>query len=362
MIERLLPETPLDEIADLRSRIAATRWPDDEGDDWQRGTRPSALRELLRRWADFDWAAAEQRYRAETHLLVGQPGERLHVWRSGTPSKPTLVLLHGWPDSFLRFRRVADLLGDDHDIIVPSLPGFGWSDSAPAGVGGPRWNARRIATALDALGVTSYVVHGGDLGTAVAEQLTLEDPTRARGLHLADVPVWRAEHDEHLNDEERDWLAEVADWESREGAYGAVQRTKPQTLAAGLTDSPAGLASWYLEKFQAWGEGDALDRIPSDLLAENLSLHWFTRTAGSAARVYFDRRTFPPTEEAVRVPTAFALFPHDIDRAPESFARRRYPVARFTRFDRGGHFGAMEHPELVADDLRAFVADITRVT
>jgi len=362
MIERLLPETPLDEMADLRSRIAATRWPDDEGDDWERGTQPSALRELLRGWAGFDWAAAEQRYRTEMHFLVGQPGERLHVWRSGTSGKPTLVLLHGWPDSFLRFRRVAELLSDDHDIIVPSLPGFGWSDPAPAGSGGPRWNARRIATALDALGVTSYVVHGGDLGTAIAEQLTLEDPMRARGLHLADVPVWRAEHDAHLNDEERTWLAEVADWESREGAYGAVQRTKPQTLAAGLTDSPAGLASWYLEKFQAWGEGDALDRIPSDLLAENLSLHWFTRTAGSAARVYFDRRTFPPTEEAVRVPTAFALFPHDIDRAPESFARRRYPVARFKRFDRGGHFGAMEHPELVADDLRAFAADISRAT
>ena len=162
----------------------------------------------------------------------------------------------------------------------------------------------------------------------------------------------------YLDDRERAWVRDADDWARAEGAYAHLQRTKPQTLAASLLDSPAGLASWQLEKFQAWGDGDVFERIPLELILENLSVHWFTRTAGSAARVYFDRRRFPPAGGPVTVPTAFGLFPHDIDHGVESFARRWYPTVRFTRFPSGGHFGAMEHPDLLADDLRALLASV----
>ncbi|BAJ74381.1 predicted hydrolase or acyltransferase [Microbacterium testaceum StLB037] len=357
MITRLQPRTAPDEIADLRRRIAATRWPDDVGDDWSRGTRPTALRRVLHAWATFDWPAAEARLRAEEHLLVGDPGSRVHLWRTGTPGAPAVVLVHGWPDSFLRFRGVATHLAD-LDVIVPSIPGFGYSDAPGPDEGGPRWNAERLLTALTEIGVERFAVHGGDLGAAIVDQLALLAPDRVTGLHLTDVPLWRVADDDHLSAEEQAWADAAEAWERSEGAYGAQQRTKPQTLAAGLTDSPAGLASWYLEKFQAWGEGDVFDRIPLDLILENLSLHWFTRTAGRAVRVYFDRRRFPPVGGRVTVPTAFGLFPYDIDHGVESFARRWYPTVRFTRFPSGGHFGAMEHPALLADDLRAFLADV----
>lgn len=255
----------------------------------------------------------------------------------------------------MRFRDVAAQLSD-LDVIVPSIPGFAFSDPAPSDAGGPRWNAERILTALDGVGVSRFIVHGGDLGTAIAEQIAILAPEKVVGLHLSDVPLWRAAHDEALTIEERAWVDGAAAWAEEEGAYAALQRTKPQTLAAALTDSPAAIASWYLEKFQAWGAGDVFSRIPIDRLLENLSLHWFTRTAGSAARVYFDRRRFPPTGGRVTVPTSFGLFPHDIDHGVESFARRWYPTVNFTRLSSGGHFGALEHPALLANDLRRLVA------
>ncbi len=351
MITRLDSRTSPAEIDDLRRRIAATRWPDDVGDDWSRGTRPSALRRVLDAWAEFDWCGVEQRLRREQHLLVGEPGRRVHLWRSGTPGARAIVLIHGWPDSFVRFRGVAEHL-TDLDVVVPSIPGFGFSDPPGRDEGGPRWNAERLLGALDEVGVRSFAVHGGDLGTAIADQIAVLAPDRVTGVHLTDVPLWHARAAHDLSVEEREWVDAADAWETAEGAYAAEQRTKPQTLAAALTDSPAGLASWYLEKFQAWGDGDVFERLPLDLLLENLSLHWFTRTAGSAARVYFDRRRFPPTGR-VSVPTAFGLFPHDIDHGVESFARRSYPTVRFTRFPSGGHFGSMEHPALLAADLRA---------
>lgn len=354
MITRLDPRTSADEIDDLRRRIAATRWPGDVGDDWSRGTRPSALRRVLDAWAEFDWSRVERRLRDEQHLLVGDPGRRVHLWRSGTPGAPAIVLIHGWPDSFVRFRGVAEHLAD-LDVIVPSIPGFGFSDPAGRDEGGPRWNAERLLAALEEIGVRSFAVHGGDLGTAIADQIATLAPERVTALHLSDVPLWHTiDDDDDLSVEEKEWADAAAAWEAAEGAYAAEQRTKPQTLAAALTDSPAGLASWYLEKFQAWGEGDVFERIPLELILENLSLHWFTRTAGSAARVYFDRRRFPPTGR-VSVPTAFGLFPHDLDHGVESFARRWYPTVRFTRFPSGGHFGAMEHPAMLAADLRALL-------
>ncbi len=356
MPRTLQPRTDPADLDDLRRRIQATRWPPESADDWGSGTRPGALRELLEQWRRFDWPAVERRFRDERHLLVEVDRGSMHLWRSGDERRPTIVLLHGWPDSFLRYRDVAADLAADFDVIVPSVPGFGFSAAPPAGCGGPAWTAELLLAVLERVGVDRFGVYGGDIGTAIADQVALQAPHRVVGLNLSDVPLWRARGDRHLTDEERAWVHAADEWAATEGAYAQLQRTKPQTLAAGLTDSPAGLASWMLEKFQAWGEGDAFDRVPMDLLLENLSLYWFTGSAGTAARYYRDRILRPPTTGRVTVPTGFGLFPHDIDHGPESFARRWYPVQRFTRFSAGGHFGAIEQPHELAADLREFFA------
>ncbi|MBI5160902.1 MAG: epoxide hydrolase [Micrococcales bacterium] len=354
MVEKLRVDVPTREVAELGRRIRDTRWPDSVADDWQRGTRPSALRRLLDHWSAYDWFALQQRINGQDHVLVPTADGRVHVWRAGRRGAPALLLIHGWPDSFLRYDRVVPLLAADFDLVVPSVPGYGFSDRPMHGGTASAWTAAVLSEVMEKLGIERYGVHGGDIGTGIAEQLTLAHPERITGLHLGDMPLWRALGADDLTGAERSWVEGAAAWSESEGAYSTLQRTKPQTLAAGLTDSPAGLASWQLEKFQAWGEGDVFERIPIDLIAANLSVYWYTRTAASAARYYYESRITPPTGGRVEVRTAFGLWPHDIQVAPRSFAERMYPLERFTEFPRGGHFGAMEEPELLAADLRAF--------
>lgn len=357
-MESLDTSIPLAERLELRRRILDTRWPDAIADDWERGTRPSALRHLLERWADDAGAGLARRTADQEHLLVPTSDGRVHVRRAGSPGAPALMLVHGWPDSFLRYERLVPLLADQFDLVIPSVPGYGYSDRPAHGGTASAWTAERFAETMEALGIERYGVHGGDIGTGICEQLALAHPDRLTGLHLSDIPIGRARSADpaELSAEERDWVEASISWEQAEGAYSELQRTKPQTLAAGLVDSPAALASWMLEKFQAWGDGDATSRIPIDLIVDNASLYWFTRTGGSAARYYYESRVTARRADRVEVRTGFALWPHDIDRGPRSFAERWYRVERFSELPRGGHFGAMEEPRLLADELRAFFA------
>lgn len=297
---------------------------------------------------------------SEQHRLVrSADGRRTHLWVAGREDAPALVLLHGWPDSHVRYRPLVDRLSDRFRLVVPDLPGFGFSDPMRAGEASVSGLAEALLESLTEVGVERFGLYGGDLGTSVAEQMAIEEPSRVTALALSDVPLWRAIDDSAMTDEERAWADGVARWAEEEGAYAHLHRTRPQTLAAGLTDSPAGLASWHLEKFQSWGSGDAFARMPVDFMLENLSIHWFTRSSGTAASLYLEKRSSRPPARRVDVPTAFGLFPHDIDSGPESFARRWYPVERFTRFSRGGHFGAVENPDELAIELSEFFGSRT---
>jgi pimeloyl-ACP methyl ester carboxylesterase len=368
-MERFRIEVPQPVLDDLRRRLAAARWPDAVADDWARGTQPSALRRLVEHWHDdFDWRAVERRLNGLDQYRVPVEGIGLHVVRAGRPGATPLLLLHGWPDSFLRFLRLVPALADEFDLVVPSIPGFGFSDRGTAAGLDPSRIAGLFAAMMTELGFDRFGVHAGDVGGAIAELIAARFPERVLGLHLTDVPYWHlfASDPSTFSDAERDYLRRGLAWSQDEGAYADLQRTRPQTLAYALNDSPVGLAAWFLEKFRAWSDcgGDVFSRFDPDWLATNLTVYWVTQTAGSAARHYYqaarlDRTGLP---DRVVVPTAVAIFPEDTVPAPREFAERWFDLRRWTRMPRGGHFAAWEEPALLAEDLIAFFgsADVAR--
>jgi pimeloyl-ACP methyl ester carboxylesterase len=243
---------------------------------------------------------------------------------------------------------------------VPSIPGFAFSGK-PAQLLGPAGVADVFAGVMTALGHERFGVHGADLGSQIGEQLALRHPDRLLGLHLGDIPLRRlraiaAGDPAELTDDDRAWLARLSDWETAEGAYARLQRTKPQTIGAALDDSPAGLAAWVVEKFQAWTDGDALEVYSLDEICTNLSIYWFTRSATSAAQYYYDNGHSVLSDARVTVPTGVVMWPADILPGPRASAERWFAIERWTEMPRGGHFGPWEEPQLWADDVAAFFA------
>lgn len=348
-----VPQAELDE---LQHRLRSTRWPDDVADDWDRGTAPSALHRLVDFWThEFDWRAVETRLNGYEHVRVNVEGSRVHAMLAGESTAPPLLLLHGWPDSFLRFEKLLPLLGDRFRLVMPSIPGYGFSDRPTAPGAGPDWVADRMARLMTELGHPVFGVHGGDIGSGIADHLAARHPERVSGVHFTSIPSAKlATLDPAvLTPDEVEFGRAVATWTAEEGAYAALQRTKPQTLAASLADSPAGLASWFLEKFRAWTDVDPFEVYGPELMATNAALYWLTGTAGSSVRYYYDARV-TGSAGAVTAPAGAALFPADLLTAPRVFAERFYDIRRWTELDRGGHFAAWEQPELLADELRAF--------
>lgn len=348
-----VPDTVL---ADLRERLGRTRWPAVvEGIGWDRGTDPAFLRELLAYWADgFDWRAREAVLNELPHFRTGGL-HFVHETGTGLP----LLLLHGWPDSFLRYVRVLPLLAD-HPVVVPSLPGFGFSDPPRrTGLSTRPAMAERLAWLMAELGYDRYVVSGGDIGSATAEALARAHPDRIAGVHLTDVPFWHlfTLDPATLSPAERDYLAVGQQWGRAEGAYAQLQSTKPTTAAYGLADSPAGLAGWIVEKLRSWSD-DFEATFPPDELLTHVTLYWVTGTIGSSFGPYVERPTAAEAAGRVEVPTALARFAKDLVPAPREFAERFFDVRRWTDYDRGGHFAALEVPDLFARDLRAFLTDL----
>ncbi|MFD7712985.1 epoxide hydrolase family protein [Streptomyces sp. NPDC059786] len=379
-----IPESDLD---DLRQRLERTRWPDElPGVGWDYGVPRDYLRELAGYWLRaYDWRAAEARLNAWPQFRTEIDGATVHFahLRSPEPAATPLLMTHGWPGSFAEFLDVAGPLtdprahgGDPADafhLILPSIPGFGFS--GPTRETG--WEFKRTAAALAelmrSLGHERYGVQGGDWGAAISRELGRIRPENVIGVHLNLLPGSSAtaepteEELAALSPAERERT--LASWERGrrwardEQGYADIQSTRPQTLSYALTDSPVGQLAWIAEKFRQWTDSgerpeDAVDR---DHLLTNVMLYWLTGTAGSSARIYYERAHAgywgEPPEPSV-TPTALAVFPHDNFVPLRHIADRTNTIVRWTEFDRGGHFAAMEEPELLVGDVRAFFREL----
>ncbi|NUU15937.1 epoxide hydrolase [Cellulomonas humilata] len=356
-------------LADLRARLRATRWPDAPEDaGWALGTDVAYLRDLVAYWADgFDWPAQEADLARLPHFRVPLGGLGIHYVhaRAVAPAGPVLplVLSHGWPDSFWRYSTVVPLLtdpgahggdsADAFDVVVPDMPGYGYSDRPT----GPALDTVAVAglwaRLMTVLGYERFGAAGGDIGSGVSRFLALDHPDRVVAVHRTDggLPVFAGDP-ATLAPEERDFLAGAAAWGGSEGAYAAMHRTKPQTAAVGLTDSPAGLAAWIVEKLRSWSDRS----LTPDEMLTNLTIYWLTGTIGSSMRMYNANSAIPPAQHArrVEVPSGFSLFPGDLVRPPRAWLDRTANVVRVTEPPRGGHFAPIEEPELYAQELRDF--------
>ena len=350
------------ELDELRDRLARTRRTPRDTADWSRGTQTDALERVLEHWRGaFDWRATERRLNELRQVRVEVDGVGIHAVLAGTKGATPLLLIHGWPDAFIRFEKALPLLADRFELVIPSIPGYGFSDR-PSAPTGPAAVGDLFAGLMAALGHERFGVHGGDIGSTIGEQLALSHPERVIGLHLGDVPLHRPRSlsEPDLDDVDRAWLERVRQWEVTEGAYARLQRTKPQTLEVSLDDSPAGLAAWFIEKYYGWSDngGDLEAAFSLDELCTYLTIYWVTRTGGSSVHYYYDNAHSTLESARVETPTGFAQFPKDILPAPRSSAEKWFAITRWTEMPRGGHFGPWEEPAAWSADVRAFFDEI----
>jgi pimeloyl-ACP methyl ester carboxylesterase len=368
-----------EQLADLRTRIRNTRWPGvAPGPAWAQGTDLAYLKGLLDYWANgFDWRAQERRLNAFRHVRAKLGDIAVHFVheRAAEGNGIPLILTHGWPSSFLELLPLVPLLtnprangidGPSFDVVIPSLPGYGFSER-PA-----RANyltvARMWRELMHGLGYERYGAGGGDFGAGVATYMAIDDPDHMIGIHLTTMELRPPTGDgtRPLTEAERSYVNQMQQWDEVERGYSAVQSTRPQTLGYALNDSPAGLAAWILDKWRAWSDcsGDLEGRFSRDFLLTMLTIYWVTETITPSMRDYFDNRWHgvdPLSGMRVRVPAGIANFDKNYvseGSPPREWAERLYDVRRWTSMPRGGHFAAAEEPELLARDIVAFFAEM----
>ncbi|MFM0688500.1 epoxide hydrolase [Paraburkholderia strydomiana] len=376
-IEPFQIAVPDEDVDDLRRRIRATRWaPATPSSAWRQGVDSNWLRELADYWAgQFDWRASEQRLNRQPQFMADVHGQRVHfLHRRGTgPAPYPLVVTHGWPGSFVEFEALIERLcepaafggdpADSFDVVVPSLPGFAFSPP-PAQSGMSAFQVADLWTSLmRGLGYQHFGAQGGDLGAGVSVALAARHPQMVDGIQLNFLPgsyepaIGAAQ--QPLTPEEENFLRERNEWVALEGGYAHMHATKPLTVAASLNDSPVGLAAWIGEKFRAWSdcEGDVERVFSKDDLLTNISLYWYTQSIGPAMQMYWENRLAPmrfADGQRVVPPVGFARFPKEISRPPRSWLERTFNVVQWTDMPSGGHFAAMEKPDLLAAEIRAF--------
>lgn len=364
-------------LDDLHDRLKRTRWPDQvEDSGWRYGANLAYMKELADYWLnEFDWRAQEKRINSFANYCAVIDDLDIHfIHERGKGPKPMPVLIsHGWPSSFVEMLELIPMLtdpakhggnaSDSFDVIVPSVPGFGFSDR-PLKAGMTRWRVAEIWTKLmDGLGYPKYGLHANDIGAVISGWLALDHPERVIALHTM-MPTFPApafdETQPPITETEKAFKAVVNAWDQEEGAYDAIQRTRPQTLAYGLNDSPVGLMAWIVEKWRAWTDpnGNVEDYFSKDELLTNVTIYWITQTGNSSMRSYFERahdtRKLKP-DDKIRVPTGVALTTEAVEHAPREWVRRRYAdIRRWTEFSSGGHFFAAEKPEILATEIREF--------
>ena len=359
---------------DLLRRLNSVRWSDATTDDWGYGTNKPFLQGLVEHWRTaYDFDEAARRCNALPQFRADIDGFGVHYvhLRGRGPNPTPLLLMNGWPSSFVEYRKLAPLLADPasfggaaedaFDVVMPALPGFGFSDRPQRP--GQVWVEDLFHRLMsERLGYDRYIASGTDIGAGIATRLALNYPDSLRGIHVsavADPPVVSPP----LTEAETDYRASVARWQAGEGGYMHLHDTKPQTLAFALADSPVGLASWIVEKFHGWSGhgGDLLETFPHDMLLDNLMIYWATQSIGSSIRSYYERRHLRPPllpGQRVAVPSAICMWPHDLVVAPREWAARFYNVSRYVLQAQGGHFPAWEAPDAYAHDLRCFARSL----
>jgi len=358
-------------IAELRERLARTRWPDEPPlPPWSTGTSVAYLRELIDYWrTGFDWRVWEANLNSFPQFTIPIRGIDLHFIRvpSRRPDAMPLLISHGWPGSVFEFHKILPLLAEHFTVIAPSLPGYTLSFKPGQQRFGITEIADLYAELMDTLGYPRYGVQGGDWGGFLASVMGLGFPQRLTGIHLNLLAVRRdPKMLENPNAQEKIYLDQLNNFLKEEIGYQWIQGTRPQTLAFGLTDSPAGLAAWIVEKFFAWTDnrGSPEDAVSRDEMLANISLYWFTGAIGSSFWPYYARMHGPwpiPEGETVTAPTGYAEFPKEILSPPRSLAEKTYSnIRRWTRMPKGGHFAALEQPEALAREVIAFFDDLSK--
>ena len=361
-------------LADLKARLERTRLPDQIPDSgWDYGADRAYMEELLEYWrTEYDWRKYEAQLNELPHFKTSIDGIDMHFVhvRSKQDSAMPLVITHGWPGSVYEFMDVigplTDPVGhggraeDAFHLVLPSMPGYGFSGPAHRRGMSVDSVAGVVAKLMDRLGYERYAAQGGDWGSGVATWLARDFPDRLIGIHLNMVgggpPPGMEDPEAGIPEWEFKRYRERAEWWSGENAYGNIQGSKPLTLAYGLNDSPAGLAAWVVEKFRAWSDcgGDVESRFTKDQLLTNIMLYWLTESMPSAVRLYYESRRSDREQTRSEVPTAVAVFPGEIFFSPRKWVETRYNVVQWTEMPRGGHFAAMEEPELYIEDVVKF--------
>ena len=360
-------------LADLRRRLAETKWPGQlPGTTWEYGADISKVRELANYWQkDYDWRAQEaliNRFDQFTTEIDGQTIHFIHERSPRTDAIP-LMLIHGWPGSIVEFLALIDPLTRPKgsstpafDVIIPSIPGFGFSGPTNSRGWGTERMARAFIVLMDRLGYSRYGIQGGDWGSEIARQMARQVPTRVIGLHLNLLPVSPPSADamKELTAEEhrryRQW------WDEGRSAFFDLQSIEPQTVAYALTDSPVGWMAWLAEKFQDLtdNDGDFLHSVDRDTFLTNVTLYWVTGTVSSSMRIYREHRLSDSDESPppMKTPVAYAVFPKEVVVAPERWIDLTYNVVQRTEMPKGGHFATLEQPDLMVQDIRQFFAKV----
>jgi epoxide hydrolase len=361
-------------LSDLKQRLARTRFPGEiSGSGWDYGTNLGYLKEVVTYWRDtFDWRAAERRLNQFDQFTTNIDGLDIHFihQRSKNPNALALAVTHGWPGSVVEFTKIIGPLteptahggtaSDAFHVVAISLPGFGFSGKPTERGYSPERIAGIIAKLMARLGYTKYGLQGGDWGSSISRFVALNDASHVAGLHLnfclAGPPAGAKDPNEGVTPAELERTRARSAFFDNERGYFLEQSTKPQTVGYGLDDSPAGLAAWIVEKFRSWSDsdGEVEKRFTKDELLTNITLYWVTQSATSSARIYYENLRAKPPQGRVQVPTACAVFPKEISIAPRRWVEAQYNLTRWTEMPRGGHFAAMEEPNLLVEDIRAF--------
>jgi pimeloyl-ACP methyl ester carboxylesterase len=369
-------------LADLKRRLVQARFGDEFPDaGWDYGTNLAYLKSLIEYWRDkYDWRAQEKRLNMFDQFKTNIDGVDIHFihQRSKNPNAMPLLLLNGWPSSIIEYEKViGTLTADSFHVVIPSMPGFGFSGKPRERSYDPERIARMWVQLMARLGYTRYAAHGSDWGNGIATRVALDDPTHVVALHLAGCGGAPAAAAANVGDQARSSFPNSAVNAAHNLGYQEIQSTKPQTLGQALSDSPAGLASWIIEKWYGWSDHDGdLEKVfTKDELLTNIMIYWVTNSGTSSARIYYESRhmlgglaptPFPRPEGRVSIPTGCGSFPLQYDRRGSRLdtnsaearkaAEARYNVVRFTTMPHGGHFPAFEQPKLWVDDIRAFFA------